>query len=222
VPEPRYYNGFRAGEDVVGPADPADGGSVGVFEAVSTAVARRLGIENVAAAAVQGRGVMIDLNAHLGREHVAVGHDLLMQIMEKDGVVVETGDMVCLHTGFAAMLMEMDGDPDPHLAHNSCTALDGRDPRLLDWITASGLSVIASDNFAVERFPATSRPKGAAAAPLHEHCLFKQGIHLGELWNLSPLAGWLRDNGRSRFFLTAPPLRLTGATGSPVTPIATV
>ena len=59
-------------------------------------------------------------------------------------------------------------------------------------------------------------------ARLHEHCLFKNGIHLGELWYLSELAGRLREHRRSRFLLTAPPLRLPGAVGSPVTPIATV
>jgi kynurenine formamidase len=36
------------------------------------------------------------------------------------------------------------------------------------------------------------------------------------------LAQWLLQAGRHRFMLTAPPLRLPGATGSPATPIATV
>jgi len=58
--------------------------------------------------------------------------------------------------------------------------------------------------------------------PLHELCLFKPGVHLGELWLLAELARWLKVTGRSRFLLTAPPPRLTGAVGSPVTPIATV
>ncbi len=61
-----------------------------------------------------------------------------------------------------------------------------------------------------------------AALPLHQHCLFKLGIHLGELWHLSELAAWLRAHGRTRFLLTAPPLRLPGAVGSPTTPVATV
>ena len=61
-----------------------------------------------------------------------------------------------------------------------------------------------------------------ALLPLHEHCLFKNGIHLGELWFLGDLAAWLRKNGRNRFLLTAPPLNLPGAVGSPVTPVATV
>jgi hypothetical protein len=52
--------------------------------------------------------------------------------------------------------------------------------------------------------------------------LFKLGVNLGELWHLTPLAAWLRANARYRFLLTAPPLRLTGAVGSPATPVATV
>ena len=57
--------------------------------------------------------------------------------------------------------------------------------------------------------------------PIHNKCLFRLGVPLGELWYLEELAGWLSANGRNRFFLTAPPLRLTGAVGSPVTPVAT-
>ena len=54
------------------------------------------------------------------------------------------------------------------------------------------------------------------------HCLFKLGVYLGEIWLLSDLADWLRAHGRSRFLLTAPPLRLPGAVGSPANAIATV
>jgi hypothetical protein len=70
-----------------------------------------------------------------------------------------------------------------------------------------------------------SRPcagAGCTVLPLHAHCLFKFGVHLGEMWLLGDLADWLRAYGRSRFLLTAPPLRLPGAVGSSVTPVATI
>ena len=67
----------------------------------------------------------------------------------------------------------------------------------------------------------TPTPIKQPRLPLHEHCLFKNGIHLGEIFYLSELARWLRAM-RNRFLLTAPPLRLPGAVGSPATPIATV
>jgi kynurenine formamidase len=145
-----------------------------------------------------------------------------MRVLDHDKVEVEPGDMVLLHTGFDEVLLEMGKRPNPRAVHNVCAALNGRDPRLLDWITRSGLVAVIADNYAVEAFPAVPHAGCCAALPLHEHCLFKLGVNLGELWLLSPLARWLREHGRSRFLLTAPPLRLPGAVGSPVTPVATV
>jgi hypothetical protein len=224
VAEAVYYNGFRAGTDVLGPSSGAGAEIFGFPEIAreSTSSAKALGIEKMSERCVQGRAVMIDLHAHLGRERVRVGYDMLMDIMRKDGVVVESGDMVCLHTGFAQMLLEMNKQPDPHQVENACAVLEGRDERLLQWITESGLVALIADNYAVEGLPATPRPGSCAALPLHEHCLFKLGVHLGEIWHLTPLADWLRRHQRSRFLLTAPPLRLPGAIGSPATPIATV
>jgi hypothetical protein len=169
---------------------------------------------------------MIDLDAHFGRARRAVGYDDLMRVMEADRVVVEKGDMVCIHTGYGDMLLSMCGAPDAGRLHAAETGLDGHDEKLLQWVSDSGLAVLISDNTAVEIYqPARSeggRPGRAARLPLHEHCLFKNGIHLGELWYLTELAGWLREHRRNRFLLTAPPLRLPGAVGSPATPIATV
>jgi kynurenine formamidase len=223
VAERVYYNGFRAGAEIVGPVDGRDAGAVGLIGVKSTSGAHALGIEQMAAHGVQGRAVLIDLHAHFGESRKLVGYDDLMAVLAADGVEIEHGDMVCLHTGFAQLVLEMGKSPDPKVLHGTCSALDGRDARLLSWISSSGLSVIAADNYAVEAVPASpSTDVCCSILPLHEHCLFKSGIHLGELWYLTPLAKWLREQKRSRFLLTAPPLRLPGAVGSPVTPIATV
>ncbi|MCG8491835.1 MAG: cyclase family protein, partial [Sneathiellales bacterium] len=100
VAEALYYNGFKAGEDIRGPED--DGGMH----------AHALGIEKMAEKGVQGRGVMIDLERRFGQEPVSVGYDDLMRILEEDDVIVEEGDMVCLHTGFAQVIVDMGGKPD--------------------------------------------------------------------------------------------------------------
>jgi hypothetical protein len=221
-PEPVFYNGYRAGEHIVGPNDPRDAGAVGEFAARSTSFAHALGVENMATSCMQGRAVMIDLHAQFGRERVLVGYDKLMRVLEEDGVVIEAGDMVCLHTGFAEHLLEMNRAPDAAALANSCAVLDGRDERLLQWVTESNLVSLIADNYAVEAAPARRHPARCASLPLHEHCLFKLGVNLGELWHLTPLARWLRAQGRNQFLLTAPPLRLPGAVGSPATPVATV
>ncbi len=70
--------------------------------------------------------------------------------------------------------------------------------------------------------PAKPKAGDRPGLPLHEHCLLKLGVPLREPWWRRDLAGWLRANDRSRFLLTAAPLRLPGAVGSPATPVATV
>jgi kynurenine formamidase len=220
APEPVFYNGFRAGEHVHPAAEQPQAEAWARFEGPR---AEALGIENLAEHGVQGRGVMVDLHAAFGRQRVAVGYDALMKVLEADKVEIERGDIVCLHTGFAEVLLELKKNPRPDLLNNTCAGLDGRDEKLLQWITDSGLAVLAADNYAVELIPSSPwKSVPHAALPLHEHCLFKNGIHLGELWYFARLAAWLREHRRSRFLLTAPPLRLPGAVGSPATPVATV
>src|SRR5271167_1682348 len=60
VAEKVFYNGYRAGEHLVAPNGERGSG------------ARALGIENMANAGVQGRGVLLDLHAVYGREHAKV------------------------------------------------------------------------------------------------------------------------------------------------------
>ena len=151
-----------------------------------------------------------------------VGYDEIASIMRAENIEIEAGDFLVLRTGFAEKILAMGGNPDPHVLHHACSVLNGRDERLLQWITDSGISAICADNYAVEAYPAVEKSGKKSLLPLHHHCLFKLGVPLGELWYLRDLAEWLHANKRSRFMLTAPPLRLPGAVGSPVTPIATV
>ena len=152
-----------------------------------------------------------------------VSRDDLLRVMDQDKVIVEKGDMLLLHTGFSQAILDMKKEPDGEKLGTSYAVLDGRDDALLEWITDSGVASLIADNYGVEAVP--SRPGGTTAhagLPLHQHCLFKLGVNLGEMWYLTELAAWLRQHKRNRFLLTAPPLRLTGAVGSPATPIATV
>ena len=140
IPEAVYYNGYRAGEHIIGPTEGKDAGVPEPGDQRTTSNAIALGIQNMAEACVQGRGVMVDFHAHFGNKKVVVDYDILMRVLEQDKVEIEKGDMVALHTGFAQMLLDMKKKPDLSIRDNSCAALDGRDSKLLNWITDSGLS----------------------------------------------------------------------------------
>jgi kynurenine formamidase len=219
VAEAVYYNGYRAGTDLVGPSADARGDGHG-----HACFAHHLGLEHMAFHGVQGRGVLVDLAHHLGHDAKAVKLPQLLEIMAADDVVVEPGDILLLHTGFATKVLEWNKQPDPVKIHRMCAALDPRDESLLEWIADSQISALVADNYAVEAMlgggPLVDGKR--TLLPIHNLCLFKLGVPLGEMWYLHELATWLREHDRSRFLLTAPPLRLPGIVGSPLTPIATV
>jgi kynurenine formamidase len=218
IEEAVYYNGYRAGVDLVGPKDDAadDGGRHRAF-------ARHLGLEHMAYQGVQGRGVLVDLHAHIGDEWRGVNLATLQEIMAADNVVVEPGDMLLLHTGYATRILEWNRNPDPRKLFTTGSYLDARDDALLEWIADSQISALVADNYAVEGLLGKDRdPSRHSFLPIHHLCLFKLGVPLGEMWYLHELAAWLREHRRSRFLLTAPPLRMPGVVGSPLTPVATV
>src|SRR3954469_17760287 len=101
VEEGVYYNGYRAGTDLAGRSDDARGDGSG-----HRSFAHHLGLEHMAVHGVQGRGVLVDLHHHLGDEWRPVGRAQLEDIMAADGVVVEPGDLLLLHTGYADRLLE--------------------------------------------------------------------------------------------------------------------
>ena len=200
VDEAVYYNGYRAGVDLVGPQPDAagDGGDHRCF-------AHHLGLEHMAYQGVQGRGVLVDLAHHLGHDWRGVDLATLQEIMAADDVVVEPGDMLLLHTGFATEILNWNRHPDPVKIHTLCTYLDARDEALLQWITDSQISALVADNYAVEGLLGRDRDESRHSfLPIHHLCLFRLGVPLGEMWYLHELAAWLREHDRSRFLLTAP------------------
>jgi hypothetical protein len=209
VAEHIFYNGYRSDRDFVQPRNGL----------APRAVA--LGVENLARTCVQGRGVLVDVRKSGSGPEALVGYDALMAAMEAQGAQVEAGDFLCVYTGYGDLLLRDGAEVDP-AALAACPGLDGGDRALLQWIERSGLAVICADNPMVEKMQGVSHCHGQAFLPLHEHCLVKLGIHLGELWWFGALAPWLAAHERAHFLLTAPPLNLPGAVGSPATPVATV
>ena len=209
IAEHVFYNGYRADTHFTQPGE-------GVAPH-----AHALGIEKMAQTCVQGRGVLVDVRHAISEPHGLVGYDVLMRAIDAQGAEIAEGDFLCLYTGYADLLLR-DGAQVDHSALGAYPGLDGGDQALLDFIDRSGLAAICADNPMVEKREGVTHCSGKAMIPLHEHCLLKLGIHLGELWWFGGIAPWLAENKRAHFLLTAPPLNLPGAVGSPATPVGTV
>ena len=134
--------------------------------------------------------------------------------MAADDVVVEPGDMLLLHTGFATKVLEWRTDPDPVKIHTHVLLprRPGRVPAGVDRRVAD----LGPGGRQLRRRGALGRDRDQSRhsfLPIHHLCLFRLGVPLGEMWYLHDLAGWLRQHQPSRFLLTAPPLRLPGSGG---------
>lgn len=185
-------------------------------DVVTSAGDRVTGIET-AAAHLAGRGVLLDAGRALGDgegelpDSYPITGAELDAIAAGQGVEVREGDIVCVRTGQYARTRREGwggyaGGPAPGLSFTA-----------LDWLHDTGIAAIATDTWGVEVRPNEFEN---AFQPLHQVAIPHLGLFLGEMWDLDPLAADCATDGRYEFFLTAAPLRITGAVGSPVNPIA--
>jgi len=59
-----------------------------------------------------------------------------------------------------------------------------------------------------------------AFQPLHQVVIPNLGLTIGEMWDLESLGSICAASGRYDFLLSAAPLPITGAVGSPINPVA--
>lgn len=158
------------------------------------------------------RGVLVDIPALKGVE-ILEGQTLIdladtQAALERQGVEVRAGDAVIFRTGYMRVW-----DGDPALAaehHGSGIGLD-----VAAWLGDQGVVLVGGDTEALERVPS---PDPDNPHPVHIELLVERGIHIMELVHVEDLA---RD-GVYEFTLICLPLRIKGATGSMVRPIAIV
>ncbi|HEY2054634.1 MAG TPA: cyclase family protein [Solirubrobacterales bacterium] len=175
--------------------------------------ARRNGIDKTLPGMV-GRGVLIDFARLHGVDWLEGGYEIgpdEIEAAEKEqGVRVGTGDAFIFRTGWRrkALIEGWDGwlQTEPGLTAD-CAA----------WLRDREVAAVASDNHAVEVTPVPGPPP---ALPLHAVLIRDMGMPLGEIFDLEELAADCGADGRWEFLFSAPPLRVPGAVGSPVSPIA--
>ena len=86
------------------------------------------------------------------------------------------------------------------------------------WLHRTEIAAIATDTWGFEVRP--NEFDAPAFQPLHQVVIPNMGLTIGEMWDLEALGAACADSGRYDFLLSAPPLPITGAVGSPINPVA--
>lgn len=172
-----------------------------------------LSIHQIAAKGVAGRGVLLDIAALNGVDRLPPEHAIhpeeLERAEERQGVKVGPGDILIVRTGWMRHYkidnnpeLYWNGEPGLHL---SCA----------EWLHEREVSALCCDNWAVEYID----PK-AMTLPLHCVLIRDLGMTLGEILDLESLAEDCARDGVYEFLFTAPPVKVLGGVGTPITPLA--
>ena len=156
-------------------------------------------------------GVLLDVAALEGVEALEPGRVVTEEDLEAccqaQGVSVKPGGVAIVHTGNA---IHWD-DPERYLAGPGMSAGASR------WIAQKGVIAVGADNMAWD-VPGLVDPDLGCLLPGHLILLARRGIHIVENLKTDDLA----RAGAHRFTFVCTPLKLVGATGAPVRPLAVV
>ena len=155
------------------------------------------------------RGILLDIARHRGVDHIGIGNPItredLEAVVQNQGVSINEGDVVLLRTGNGALWQ----DPTTYLQAGGASASAS------SWLASRRVRAVGADNVAWDELGVVD-PDLKVTLPGHVILLVHHGIYIIENLFLEELA---RDQ-RYEFTFICLPLKLRGATGSPVRPIA--
>lgn len=177
---------------------------------------------------VVSRGVLLDVARYKGVDSLESGYAItpadLDATARAQGVRVESGDILLIRTGYMPVMRKMPwpmrgtepyevGEPGINLASAK-------------WIKDKQIAAVAFDTLAGEVIPFQPddldkvNDVGWKGFPVHVELLVHQGVPLGEIWDFEELAKDCADDGVYEFLMIAPPLKIVGGVGSPLSPLA--
>jgi kynurenine formamidase len=184
-------------------------GGVPVEEVQTPRGFTRYGVEEIAP--IVASGVLLDVAAKDGVESLESGRVVTAadfeECCERQNVSVEAGGVALVRLGNARFW----DDEERYLAG------PGMDGSAANWMTERGVFAVGADNMAWDA-PGYEDPDLGCMLAGHLILLARQGIYIIENLALDELAA----SGHHTFEFVCTPLKLVGATGSPVRPVAVV
>jgi kynurenine formamidase len=170
------------------------------------------GVDHWAERGIVGRAVLCDVAGFRAIDHAnadAISADDVRGALAAQGVEIETGDILLLHTGWVTWYRTH----GRHADRSGASGLVGSDDTVR-FLWDLHIAALAADNPAVEVWPP------ARGAFIHQQLLPLLGLPLGELWDLGPLAAACREDGRWTCLLVSAPLRLAHGVATPANAVA--
>jgi kynurenine formamidase len=160
------------------------------------------------------RGVLLDVAGWRGVDCLSKGESItaadLQAVAASQQIEVERWDVVLVRTGY----MSLWPDTDKMASHRT----PGPDVSAAAWLAERGVVATGSDTETFEVQPAPELGQPANPQPVHTHLLIERGIYLMESLDLEQLAA----DRVYQFCFVALPLKIRGATGSMIDPVAAV
>ncbi|MFX0578702.1 cyclase family protein [Nocardia nepalensis] len=157
------------------------------------------------------RGVLADIPTLLGVARLEPGFGITAEHLRAafGDTVPGTGEVALIRTGWPQLYH----DPVAYVGHE--TGVPGITAEAAKYLADTGIRAVCSDTIATDRIlPGV----GHAALPAHGVLLVERGVHIMEVLTFEELAA----TGAREILYLAVPLRITGATGSPIRPLALV
>ncbi len=181
---------------------------------------------------VAGRGILIDVARYQGVDHLPAGYgislDELLKTAEHQNSPIEKHDILLIRTGWLNRFFTE--GPDAFLgeakegADGADTAVQAMNEpgltyskELVEWFHDMGIPVLGSDTLASEQ---TVHPETGCFVPLHGALMRNLGVTFSEINWLEDLAADCADDGQYEFLYMCTPLKIFGAAGSPINPMA--
>jgi Predicted metal-dependent hydrolase len=160
------------------------------------------------------RGVLLDIAGLKGVEVLPDSYEIttadVEAAQERQGVRVESGDIACIRTGWTKYFRE--GDRQKYVGPTAGPGLD-----LCRWIHDSEIAALALDQSNGEVWPT---PVPGATIPVHQVMIRDIGLTLGEMFDFEALKADCEADGVWEFLFVSNGLLVTGAVGTPLSPVA--